>query len=238
MISVRKHVIVAASPQRAFRAFTEGMNRWWPHTHPMLGGAVIDRVVVEPFTGGRWYATGPHGSEYDLGRVLDWQPPHRLVLSWQLSARGQYQAALVTEIEVHVLGEDARRTRVELEHRHFERHGDAAEKLESTFASGWQVALDAFAAASVAPKFLMIYETTPAGLAKAQALLAAHIDRLDLFQRRGTLLMAGPVMDGSGRAYGVFTSREAADDFMAGDPFMTGGVVERSSVIEWREALF
>lgn len=50
--------------------------------------------------------------------------------------------------------------------------------------------------------------------------------------------MAGPVMDGSGRAFGVFTSREAAEELIAGDPFVVHQVVARSAVAEWNEVLF
>jgi uncharacterized protein YciI len=89
----------------------------------------------------------------------------------------------------------------------------------------------------VQPKYLMIYEATPDGLAKARAYFPAHRDRLDAFQARGTLLMAGPVLDGTGRAFGVFTTREAADEFIREDPFIVHGVVARSTVAEWNEVL-
>ena len=83
----------------------------------------------------------------------------------------------------------------------------------------------------------MTYESTKETLAKAPPLMAGHRDRLDAFQRRGKLLMAGPVLDGSGRAFGVFTSQEAADEFIAGDPFVTGGVVVQHSIVPWMEVL-
>ena len=86
-------------------------------------------------------------------------------------------------------------------------------------------------------KYVMIYESTPETLAKAPPLFAAHRARLDEFKAAGTLLMAGPLRDGSGRALGVFTTKEAADEFIAGDPFVAGGAVAKHSVVEWQEVL-
>jgi len=90
---------------------------------------------------------------------------------------------------------------------------------------------------AVQPKYLMTYETTPEGLAKAREHLAAHRERLDLFHARGSLLMAGPLLDTSGRALGVFTTREAAEEFIRDDPFIVHGVVARWTVVEWNEVL-
>lgn len=86
-------------------------------------------------------------------------------------------------------------------------------------------------------KYLMTYESTPEGLAKAREHFAAHRDRLDRFHARGTLLMAGPLLDQSGRALGVFTTREAAEEFIREDPFVVHGVVARWTVVEWNEVL-
>jgi uncharacterized protein YciI len=102
----------------------------------------------------------------------------------------------------------------------------------------WVASLHAFAGAAARGKFLMIYETTPDGLARAREHLLAHRDRLDQFHARGTLLMAGPAMDGSGRAFGVFTSREAAEEFIADDPFIVHQVVARWTIADWNEVLF
>jgi uncharacterized protein YciI len=190
---VSQHIVVETSPQRAFRAFTEGMHRWQP------------RARVTPWPGGPCTEDGAV-----LGTVTIWEPPSRVVI-----ARSDETVLAATFV-----AEGPRRTRVEAE-----------------LPAAWHGALEAFAAAAIANKFLMTYETTPAGLAKAPLHIAAHIARLDEFRARGTLLMAGPVMDGSGRAFGVFWSRAAADEFIAGDPFITEGVVDKATVIEWREAL-
>ena len=86
-------------------------------------------------------------------------------------------------------------------------------------------------------KYVMLYESTPEGLAKAPQHFAAHRARLDEFHGRGTLLMAGPLMDGERGALGIFTTREAAEEFISGDPFVQNGVVARWTIREWKEVL-
>jgi uncharacterized protein YciI/uncharacterized protein YndB with AHSA1/START domain len=239
VISVKKQIVVETSQHRAFRTFTDGIDRWWPREHH-IGASPLERMIVEPRTGGRWYSICKDGSEIDVGKVVAWEPPHRLVLTWQITAQWQYDPEFSTEVEVQFLAEGPRRTRVELEHRQLERYGADSEVVKKTFESddAWLASLQAFAGAAARGKFLMTYETTPEGLARARDHLAAHRDRLDQFCARGTLIMAGPVMDGSGRAFAVFTSREAAEDFIAGDPFIVHQVVARWTVVEWNEVLF
>ena len=239
MTSIKKQIVVETSQQRAFRTFTDGIDRWWPRDHH-IGQSPLERMIVEPRAGGRWYSICKDGSEVDVGKVVAWEPPHRLVLTWQITAQWQYDPAFSTEVEVGFFAEGPRRTRVELEHRQLERYGADAEIMTKTLESdgGWGASLQAFGGASARGKFLMIYETSPEGLARARDHLPAHRDRLDQFHARGTLLMAGPVMDGSGRAFGVFTSREAAEEFIAGDPFIVHQVVTRWTVADWNEVLF
>ena len=86
-------------------------------------------------------------------------------------------------------------------------------------------------------KFVMFYELAPDGLSKAQANLPGHQGRLREFHARGSLLMAEPYGSPPRGALGIFTSREAADEFMAGDPFVLNGVVDKYSVHEWSEVL-
>jgi uncharacterized protein YciI len=238
MINVKKHIVVETSQHRAFRTFTDGIDRWWPREHH-IGKSPLERMIVEPRTGGRWYSICKDGSEVNIGKVVAWAPPGLLVLAWQITADWQYDAAFSTEIEVSFIAEGARRTRVELEHKQLERYGAAADAVKKTFESddAWAASLAAFARAAAAPKYLMTYETTPAGLAMAREHLPAHRDRLDVFHARGTLLMAGPVLDETGRAFGVFTTREAAEEFIREDPFVVHGVVARWTVAEWQEVL-
>ena len=85
---VRCAVTVPLSPERAFALFTEGYYSWWPHGHH-LGKADLADVVLEPRTGGRYYERGVDGSECDWGRVLVCDPPHRIVVSWQINANDE-----------------------------------------------------------------------------------------------------------------------------------------------------
>jgi uncharacterized protein YciI len=86
-------------------------------------------------------------------------------------------------------------------------------------------------------KYVMFYESEPEGLAKARLHIEAHRARLKQFHDMGTLLMAGPYSDGTGGALGIFTTREAANEFIKGDPFVLNGVVARTDVREWNEVL-
>jgi uncharacterized protein YciI/uncharacterized protein YndB with AHSA1/START domain len=238
MISVKKQIVVETSQQRAFRTFTDGIDRWWPREHH-IGPSPLERMVVEPRAGGRWYSICQDGSEINVGKVVAWEPPGRLVLTWQLTAAWTYDPAFSTEIEVSFIAEGARRTRVELEHKQLERYGADSETMKKMLDSddAWAHSLAAFGRAAVAAKYLMTYETTPEGLAKAREHLPAHRDRLDAFCARGTLVMAGPVSDGTGRSFGVFTTRAAADEFIRDDPFVVHGVVAKWTISEWNEVL-
>ncbi|GII78617.1 ATPase [Sphaerisporangium rufum] len=145
--SVRRSVTVSATPERAFEVFTAGIDRWWPRDHH-IGDAPLRESVLEPGEGGRWYEKGEDGSECDWGRVLVWEPPHRLVLAWQISADWAYDPELVTEVRVTFTPQDGDRTRVELEHAHLDRFGARAAQMAAVFgsANGWPGMLDAYAA--------------------------------------------------------------------------------------------
>ena len=103
---VRKSVRVGAPPERAFKVFTDGIGRWWPKTHH-IGAADLDALVIEPKAGGRWYERGVDGVECEIGRVLLWEPPARLVLGWQLTADWKFDRNLVTEVEVRFIPDGA-----------------------------------------------------------------------------------------------------------------------------------
>jgi uncharacterized protein YciI len=85
----------------------------------------------------------------------------------------------------------------------------------------------------VAAKFVLLYHPEPTAMAKAQQLFPAHRARLDDFHARGLLLHVGPFADRSRGAMGIFTSRQACDDFIREDPFMLNGVVARHEVLQW-----
>jgi uncharacterized protein len=86
-------------------------------------------------------------------------------------------------------------------------------------------------------KFVMFYETNVEKLPLARECFPAHKARLEEFKRRGTLLMAGPFLNPANGALGIFTSREAAEEFMKDDPFVTQGIAKKHTVLEWREIL-
>jgi uncharacterized protein YndB with AHSA1/START domain len=144
---VRKSIRVMAKPERAFQIFTAGMHGWWPADHSLLGA---DRaaITLEPRRGGRWFERAVNGSECQWGHVLEWEPPHRVLLAWQLDGTWQYNANFVTEVEVRFIADGADATRVELEHRNIERYGEQAEATRASLdsAGGWTAGLERFAA--------------------------------------------------------------------------------------------
>jgi uncharacterized protein YndB with AHSA1/START domain len=146
---VRKSVRVNAPPERAFEVFTAGIGRWWPKSHH-IGASDLDTPVIEPKAGGRWYERGVDGAECEIGKVLVWEPPARLVLAWQLTADWKYDRNLITEVEVRFIADGTGATRVELEHRNLERFGARADALRGQIdsAGGWGSLLELFAEAA------------------------------------------------------------------------------------------
>ena len=149
-ISVRKSVTVNATRDHAFQVFTTGFDSWWPKAHH-IGKAEMLAAIMEPKTGGRWYEKGVDGSECDWGKVLVWDAPNRVVLSWHLDGNWQFDPdpARASEVVVTFVAESPSRTRVELEHRGIER-ANAAEQLRGGVDSdqGWNGLLQLFAAAA------------------------------------------------------------------------------------------
>jgi uncharacterized protein YndB with AHSA1/START domain len=144
---VRKTVWVKATPQRAFEVFTAGIDRWWPKTHS-LGAAPLRESVIEPFVGGRWYSKHADGTDTVVGHVLVWHPAERFACTWEVSAdwKPDARVALASEVEVRFVAEPSGGTRVELEHRNFERMGPAAgEKMRKDVDGGWPTLLDLYA---------------------------------------------------------------------------------------------
>lgn len=142
---VRKTLTVRATPETAFRVFTEGFDRWWPRSHH-IGKAELARAIIEPKAGGRWYEVGVDGSECPWGEVLAWEPPGRLLLAWRLNAQWEYDPDLLTEVEVRFTALDDGQTRVDFEHRGFERMGAGGEAARAGVdsPSGWGAILAAF----------------------------------------------------------------------------------------------
>lgn len=144
---VRKTVVVRATPQRAFDVFTGGIDRWWPKTHG-IGKAPIRNSVIEPRVGGRWYITCEDGSEAVVGHVSVWEPGERLVMSWEVSCQWKPdpRQSFASEIEVRFVAEGGGATRVELEHRNFDRMGAKdGEMMRNNVDNGWPGLLVLFA---------------------------------------------------------------------------------------------
>ena len=138
--SVRKTVTVVASQERAFEVFTSGIGGWWPKEHH-IGAGEMASCAYEPKVGGRWYEISTDGAECDWGQVLVWEPPNRIVHTWQIQSDWNYDPdpAKGSEVEVRFIAEGPNQTRVELEHRNFERHGDGGASVADTVSNphGW-----------------------------------------------------------------------------------------------------
>jgi uncharacterized protein YndB with AHSA1/START domain len=149
--AVTETIVVDAPVERAFAVYTQEMGTWWPKDHHILQGELAD-MVVEPRAGGRIYDRGVDGSICRWARVLAYEPPHRFVFSWDITTAWQIETdpAKTSEVEVRFVAETPSRTRVELEHRHLDRHGADWEQMREAVASpdGWRAGLTAFAAMS------------------------------------------------------------------------------------------
>ena len=147
---VRQSITVEAPIERAFTFFTDHLDSWWPRDYK-IGATDMKTAVLEGKEGGRWYEQDVDGSECDWGRVLAWEPPTRLVLSWQISTSWQYEPELArsSEVEVRFTAESPTRTRVDLEHRGIDRHGPGSDQMRSAVAGegGWPRVLAQFAEA-------------------------------------------------------------------------------------------
>jgi uncharacterized protein YndB with AHSA1/START domain len=117
----------------AWRVFTEQIGRWWPLAHYKIGKANAVDAVLEPRAGGRWYERGEDGSTCNWGSVLAWEPPARLLLSWDINADWQYDPVLKTEVEIRFIAQGAQITRVELEHRKIDRFGARRDEMREIF---------------------------------------------------------------------------------------------------------
>lgn len=146
--TLRKAARVEASRTSAWRVFTEEMRTWWPLETHKIGRAKAIDAIIEPRVGGRWYERGEDGSTCDWGSVLAWEPPMRLVLSWDITADWQYDRNLKTEVELHFIPDGRDATRVELEHRLLDRYGVRRDQMYRLFGAeggGWDKLLQMFA---------------------------------------------------------------------------------------------
>jgi uncharacterized protein YndB with AHSA1/START domain len=147
--SINRTVTVGVPVERAFRVFTDSFSTWWPPEYH-IGAADMAEVVVEPRAGGRWYERGVDGSECDWGSVRTWEPPHRLVLTWQINSEWQYDPdpEHASEVEVRFVADGSQQTTVALEHRRLERLVGGQAMYQAVGAdSGWTGILERFAKA-------------------------------------------------------------------------------------------
>ena len=146
--SVRSEIVVEASIDRAFEVFTQQFDRIKPREHNMLDVDIAESVF-EPRPGGRVFDRGVDGSECQWARVLAYEPPERIVFTWDISPYWQIETNLdkASEVEVLFISETPERTRVELEHRNLDRHGEGWEGMREGVRSGngWPLYLQRFA---------------------------------------------------------------------------------------------
>ncbi len=149
--ALRTTALVPAPVEAAYETFTTRLTDWWVTEYTWSGPDVLAELGMEPRAGGMLYEIGPYGFRNDWGRVLIWDPPRRLVFTWQI---GPDRApvpdpARASEVEV-IFTPATAGTLVEVSHRHFDRHGEAAEGYRQALTAGWHELLSRFAATAVA----------------------------------------------------------------------------------------
>lgn len=146
--AVTHSIVVDAPIDTAFDVFTGQFDRIKPREHNLLSVEIAE-TVFERRVGGHLYDRGIDGSECRWARVLEYEPPRRVVISWDISPRWQLETDLekTSEVEVQFVAEGDNRTRVRVEHRHLDRHGDGSDTLRDALAGGdgWPLYLDRFA---------------------------------------------------------------------------------------------
>jgi uncharacterized protein YndB with AHSA1/START domain len=147
--TIIRKIVVEAPIEQAFTAFTERFGDFKPPEHNLLG-APLAETVFEPRVGGNIVDRGTDGSECRWARILAYEPPDRVVFSWDISPQWTIEKdpQLTSEVEVRFVAETGQRTRVELEHRHIDRHGPGWEGVAEGVAAddGWPLYLQRFAA--------------------------------------------------------------------------------------------
>lgn len=144
---VEVSVDVPLTPTQAFDLFTTQFGQWWPVSHHIGTQPFVD-AVVEPFVGGRWFERDADGAECDWGKVLAWEPPSRLVLSWAITCRftAEPDPDKASRVEIRFI-ETSSGTRVEVQHSELERHGDDGDQMRVSVGgdNGWALCLAEYA---------------------------------------------------------------------------------------------
>jgi uncharacterized protein YndB with AHSA1/START domain len=141
-LTVRKSVVVDCSPEHAFETFTERFYTWWPFETHSPAGERPESATFEPYVGGRVFDRMANGEEHEWATVLVWEPPNRFVIDWHVTP-----GKPSTELELRFASE-GEGTRVDLEHRGWERYGDEAAESCASYNSGWDIVLKPFVAAA------------------------------------------------------------------------------------------
>jgi uncharacterized protein YndB with AHSA1/START domain len=146
--SVRTSIVVEVPIERAFTVFTTELGTWWPPEHHILQGELAE-MVFEPRVGGHIFDRATDGRECRWARVLAYEPPDRVVFSWDISLAWQIETDpdRTSEVEVRFTADGPDRTRVDLVHRHLDRHGEGWEQMRTAVGSpeGWGSGLHRFA---------------------------------------------------------------------------------------------
>jgi uncharacterized protein YndB with AHSA1/START domain len=140
---VNKSIVVNVPQAKAFDVFTGRLDAWWPKSHN-IGAAPLVQSIIEPRLGGRWYSKHEDGSETVTGIMKVWEPPKRIVFSWDINAQWQPDTTVGSEVEVNFIAEGPSKTRVELQHRGFEALGEAGQTMRDGVdsAGGWGTLLE------------------------------------------------------------------------------------------------
>jgi uncharacterized protein YndB with AHSA1/START domain len=147
--AIRRQVVVDAPIEKAFAVFTDRFGDFKPREHNLMSSPIVE-TVFEPRVGGGIYDRAEDGTECRWARVLAFEPPDRVVFSWDIGPTWQIEPDLAnaSEVEIRFIAETPGRTRVELEHRHIDRHGPGWESLRDGVGhdEGWPLYLARFEA--------------------------------------------------------------------------------------------
>ena len=135
---------VACPADRAFTIWTAATSTWWPTSHTVSTEPGL-AVIFEPRVGGRVFERTADGTEHDWGRIVAWEPPHRLVYSWHL----RVDRSDATEVEIRFTHLDRTTTRVDIEHRGWDRLGARGLDRRDANGAGWAGLLPAYVIACV-----------------------------------------------------------------------------------------
>jgi uncharacterized protein YndB with AHSA1/START domain len=145
--SLKRSIVVEAPIERAFEVFTKQFGSFKPPEHNLLAVQIAE-TVFEPRVGGYVYDRGVDGTVCRWARVLAYEPPNRVLLSWNISPRWQIETDpdKLSEWEVRFTSETPQRTRVEIEHRKLERHGEGWEGVRDGVGGdqGWPLYLQRY----------------------------------------------------------------------------------------------